>query len=78
MTKPAKQQEQAKVLPFRVIAFRIPAADFEKIEHQLAVASFHINADWQLDWEDRLEAGRAIADALCALREIKKKADFRI
>ena len=71
-------QAPAKVLPFRVIAFRIPAAKFEKIQRHLEFAGNLIGQDAPLDWEDRETACRQICDALCALSEIREKANFKM
>ena len=65
----------AKVLPFRIIAIRIPVREYEKILDQLQIVSFHLNGDWSLDWEDRNEACQAVYDAITALREFKEKAE---
>ena len=68
----------AKVLPFRVIAFRVPARRFEEIENHIKFAAHIVGLDAPLDWEDREAACRRLHDALCALAEIKKASDFRI
>lgn len=78
MTPKQQQIEPAKVLPFRVIAFRIPAAQFEKIQRHLEFAGNLIGQDAPLDWEDRETACRQICDALCALREVREKANFKM
>jgi hypothetical protein len=70
-------QQTARVLPFRVIAFRVPARKFEEIEEHLKFAAWLIGQDTPLDWEDRNTACRQLHDALCALAEIKKASDFR-
>lgn len=71
------QRQTAKILPFRIIAFRIPAAQFLQIERQLSIASYYINADWNTNWEERDEAAHAIYDALATLREIKAQAEIK-
>lgn len=68
----------AKVLPFRVIAYRVPARKFEEIENYIRFAAHIIELDAPLDWEDRNTACRQLHDALCALAEIKKATDFRL
>lgn len=65
-------QAPAKVLPFRVIAFRIPATQFEKIQRHLEFAGNLIGQDAPLDWEDRETACRQICDALCAKSERRR------
>lgn len=77
----AKTQMQiapAKVLPFRVIAFRVPAKTFDEIQEQLRLAAHIVGLDAPLDWEDRETACRAIWDALSALAEIRGRADFKM
>ncbi len=70
--------QHARVLPFRVIAFRVPARKFEEIENHIRFAAHIIGLDAPLDWEDRNTACRQLHDALCALAEIKKASDFRL
>lgn len=64
--------QKSNVLPFRITAVRIPLDALDEILGDLQIASFHLNADWQLDWEDRQEACRAIYNALTTLRELKE------
>lgn len=78
MKNSAQQTTPGKVLPFRVIAFRIPARKFEEIENHLRLAAHIMELDMPLDWEDRSTACRQIHDALCALAEIRKSSDFKI
>jgi len=78
MTQNSKPTTTARVLPFRVIAFRIPARKFEEIENHIRFAAHIVGLDAPLDWEDRDTACRQLHDALCALAEIKKASDFRI
>lgn len=68
----------ARVLPFRVIAFRVPARKFEEIEEHLKFAAWIINQDAPLDWEDRNTACRRLHDALCLLAEVRKSSDFKL
>ena len=69
---------RTRVLPFRVIAFRVPARKFEEIEKHIRLAAHIIGLDAPLDWEDRNTACRQLQDALCELAEIKKASDFRL
>jgi heme oxygenase len=78
MTQTAHKPAPAKVLPFRVIAYRVPARDFEQIEGYIKFVAHIIGLDAPLDWEDRNTACRQLHDALCALAEIKKASDFRL
>ncbi len=68
-------EEKAKVLPFRVNSFKIPVAEFEEIVRHIEFASFIINQDMPLDWEDRDMACRRLCDALCALRDIRRNVE---
>ena len=78
MTQNSKPTATARVLPFRVIAFRVPARKFEEIENHIRFAAHIVGLDAPLDWEDRNTACRQLHDALCALAEIKKASDFRL
>jgi hypothetical protein len=78
MTQTAQQTEAAKVLPFRVKAFKIPAVELEEIIKQLSFVAYTLSIDAPLDWEDRDEACRKLHDALAALRELKAQGDFHI
>jgi hypothetical protein len=70
--------QTARVLPFRVIAFRVPARKFEEIEEHLKFAAWLINQDAPLDWEDRNTACRRLHDALCLLAEVRKSSNFKM
>jgi hypothetical protein len=70
--------QTARVLPFRVIAFRVPARKFEELEEHLKFAAWLINQDAPLDWEDRNTACRRLHDALCLLAEVRKSSDFKM
>ncbi len=78
MTQNPNQAIAAKVLPFRVIAFRVPARKFEEIEEHLKLAAWLIGQDAPLDWEDRDTACRQLHDALCALAEVRKSSNFKM
>ncbi len=78
MTKNSKQATAAKVLPFRIIAFRVPARKFEEIEEHLKFAAWLINQDSPLNWEDRETACRRLHDALCTFAEVRKLSDFKM
>ncbi len=77
MTQNSKQATAAKVLPFRIIAFRVPARKFEEIEEHLKFAAWLIGQDAPLDWEDRETACRQLCDALCALRELRAQGEMQ-
>jgi len=77
MTQTAQQTQTAKVLPFRVKFFKIPAIEFEKIYKHLQCAAFIINQDMPLDWEDRETACRQLCDALCSLRELRSQGGMK-
>jgi hypothetical protein len=73
-----KTRMQSTNLPFRVKSFKISPEELEKVERQLSIASYYVNGDFKLDWEDRDEAGRAIFDALETLRQLKRQADIKM
>jgi hypothetical protein len=68
----------SKGLPFRVKAFRLTPETIDKLLDQLATASWLINGDFRLEWEDRDIAGRALVDAIYTLHEIRKSAEVQI
>ena len=66
----------ARVLPFRVIAFRVPARKFEEIENHIRFAAHIIGLDAPLDWEDRNTACRQLARRALRARGNQKSEQF--
>lgn len=60
---------------FRVIAYRIPAAQFDEIEAHLSRASWILNCEDIPNWEDLNRACSEICDALENLRWIREKSE---
>jgi hypothetical protein len=69
------QTENSAVPAFRVKSFKISADALDKMLEQLGTASWLVNGDFQLDWEDRDTAGRALVDAIYTLRDIRKSGE---